>query len=167
MAPPSGDGPSSDPGTDAGRPGWRPGHLERTSRHGARTAERRSSGYNAHRREKGKRRREDDLDAGWYAVLETLRSGSPPFQVGNYYLRDGSLTLDVIDEGSLDRAAQRIVAGLVRLLRLASGETPSVTPSGLCPWCPAITTCEPGQRYSAGRGTWHPPAEDEEDDGGN
>ncbi len=99
----------------------------------------------------GTRRIDDITDAGWYAVLETLRHGVPPFQSGNYYLRDGILDLSVVDSPRVQQAAARIVEGVGRLLRLATGHSSTTTPNALCQWCSEFTSCEPGQRYMAER----------------
>ncbi len=100
----------------------------------------------------GKRRHSDAVDAGWYAVLETLRHGAPPFQVGSYYLRDGELSLVLVTPELISQATARIAQGLRRLVVLAQGAVPTATPNPLCPWCPAISTCEPGRRLSDARG---------------
>ena len=100
----------------------------------------------------GKRRYDDALDADWYAVLEALRHRAPPFQSGSYYLRDGGLDMAVFDAPRLERAAARVADGVSRLVRLAAGEPPTVTPNGLCAWCPALATCGPGRAHAAEQG---------------
>lgn len=100
----------------------------------------------------GNRRYDDVQDAGWYAVLETLRHRSAPFQTGNYYLQDGFLRLETVTPEMLLHHAHRAADGLGRLLRLTTGEEPEVTPTGLCPWCPALPRCAPGRRHTAERG---------------
>ncbi len=100
----------------------------------------------------GKRRHDDALDAGWYAVLETIRHRAAPFQVGTYYLLDGSLDLAVLDGARLVQAARRVADGIERLVGLALGSPPTTSPNGLCPWCPALASCEAGRRYVAEQG---------------
>ncbi|MGH9069846.1 MAG: hypothetical protein ACRDX8_01440 [Acidimicrobiales bacterium] len=100
----------------------------------------------------GRRRQEDRADAGWYAVLETLRHRAPPFQVGTYYLRDGELELDVVTAELMAQASARIAQGLASLARLAHGGVAHANPNPLCPWCPAIASCVPGRRFSFERG---------------
>lgn len=106
----------------------------------------------------GRQRYDDRADAGWYAVLETLRHQAAPFQVGSYYLSDGALQLDVVGSELLERAAQRIGDGLRSLVGLAGGSVAATSPNPLCPWCPAIGHCEPGQRHGSERGGRAPPA---------
>ena len=89
----------------------------------------------------------DSADAGFYSLLETVRHGAPPFQAGTYYLRDGTLDLSVADLDWIDRALARTTDAIARLMRLAAGESPGVTPNGLCPWCPAIIWCAEGRRF--------------------
>lgn len=114
----------------------------------------------------GQRRHDDSLDAGWYAVLETLRHRTPPFQVGTYYLRDGALDLAVADEEFLERAAARVADGIERMVRLGAGKSPDATPNGLCRWCPALDGCPAGREHVEETGTVlgaGPGGSDEED----
>jgi hypothetical protein len=110
----------------------------------------------------GKRRYDDIHDAGWYALLETIRHAQP-FQSGNYYLRDGGLELRVVDREWLEREVARVADGVGRLVRLAAGATARTTPTGLCPWCPAFESCEPGRRHAAESGMDVEAPEDEDD----
>jgi len=95
----------------------------------------------------GARRHEDLADAAWYGLLETLRSRAAPFQSGNYYLRDGSLVLDVVTTETLTRQAARVAEGVRRMVALAGGAEPGTRPSDLCPWCPALRSCPTGRRH--------------------
>lgn len=105
----------------------------------------------------GFQRYDDAADAGWYALLESLRHRAAPFQAGSYYLRSGVLHLEVVTEDLLARATRRACDGVARLVRLAGGAPPHATPNPLCPWCPAIEDCEPGRRYTSGRRDGAPP----------
>ncbi|MGH9075067.1 MAG: PD-(D/E)XK nuclease family protein, partial [Acidimicrobiales bacterium] len=104
----------------------------------------------------GRRRQEDVVEAGWYAVLETLRHLAAPFQVGTYYLRDGTLALEVVTAEVLEQASGRIAEGIRRLVALAGGTEAAANPNPLCPWCPKIDSCEPGRRLASERGTYVP-----------
>jgi hypothetical protein len=46
----------------------------------------------------GARRSGDRVRRRFAALLETLRSGAPPFRVATYYSRDGSLEVDEVDD---------------------------------------------------------------------
>lgn len=115
----------------------------------------------------GTRRYEDREDAAWYALLETLRHEMMPFQTGNYYLRDGGLTLDVVTSEMLERQAGRVAEAVRRMADLGQGRAPIPTPSDLCPWCPALPGCDTGRKYARARdleGASPPPQREDDDD---
>ena len=112
----------------------------------------------------GRERPEHRADMHFYALLETLRSGAPPFQVATYYTGTGALVADPVDEDLLASALARTVDGAARLCRLAAGATPGLAPSGRCPWCPAFPRCGPGRRFAA-QFLDHDGGPDEEPDG--
>jgi hypothetical protein len=93
----------------------------------------------------GRRRIEHRGDLHFYALLETLRSGAPPFRIATYYTRTGELDVEPVTDDVLVGALQRVLAGTVRLCRLAAGSEPARTPNGLCAWCTALPECGPGQ----------------------
>jgi hypothetical protein len=93
----------------------------------------------------GRRRVEHRGDLHFYALLETLRSGAPPFRIATYYTRTGELDVEAVTEDVLLSALQRVLAGAVRLTRLAGGGEPARTPNGLCAWCSDLPRCPPGQ----------------------
>jgi hypothetical protein len=93
----------------------------------------------------GRRRVEHRGDLHFYALLETLRSGAPPFRIATYYTRTGELDVEAVTDDVLVGALQRVLAGTVRLCRLAGGTEPTRTPNGLCAWCTVLPGCEPGQ----------------------
>lgn len=101
----------------------------------------------------GRWRFQDSFDAGWYAVIETLRHGVPPFQTGTYYLRDGALDLVVVSDDLLVQWTSRVADAAERLSQLAAGRNPTTTPNPLCPWCPALPTCQPGRAFVEAGGT--------------
>lgn len=85
-------------------------------------------------------------DLRYYALLETLRVGVPPFRVATYYLDAGRWHHEDITEDLLVAAARRVVAGVTRMAELALGERPAeVTPCGACRFCPLRHDC-PGAR---------------------
>jgi hypothetical protein len=93
----------------------------------------------------GRRRVEHRGDLHFYALLETLRSGAAPFRIATYYTRTGELDVEAVSEDVLVSAVQRVLAGAVRLCRLAAGTEPARSPNGLCAWCSDLPRCEPGQ----------------------
>lgn len=93
----------------------------------------------------GRRRLEHRGDLHFYALLETLRSGAPPFRIATYYTRTGELDVEPVTDDVLVSAVQRVLAGAVRLCRLAAGTEPVRTPNALCAWCSDLPRCEPGR----------------------
>lgn len=93
----------------------------------------------------GARRVEHRADLHFYALVETLRSGAPPFVVATYYTRTGELDTDPVTPELLSAAARRTVTGACALLGLARGNEPRPTPTGLCGRCVALPDCDVGQ----------------------
>ena len=93
----------------------------------------------------GRRRVEHRGDLHFYALLETLRSGAPPFRIATYYTRTGELDVEAVTEDVLVGSLQRVLAGAVKLCRLAAGTEPVRSPNGLCAWCSDLPRCGPGQ----------------------
>jgi hypothetical protein len=93
----------------------------------------------------GRRRVEHRGDLHFYALLETLRSGAPPFRIATYYTRTGELDVEAVGEDVLVGALERVLAGAQRLCRLAAGSEPVRSPNGLCAWCSDLPRCGPGQ----------------------
>lgn len=75
-------------------------------------------------------------DRHFVALVETLRSGVPPFAVATYYTRTGELEVDPVTPVLLVAAARRCRAGI---LALAAPEVRSdvATPDGAGQWCDA------------------------------
>jgi hypothetical protein len=89
-------------------------------------------------------------DLRFYALLETLRIGVPPWKVASYYLDSGTFAVEIVTEGMLEAAARRVVAGAVKLAELRDGgRTPSRQPGPGCSWCPKLAGCRDGQRARA------------------
>ncbi|MHB8328959.1 MAG: PD-(D/E)XK nuclease family protein [Acidimicrobiales bacterium] len=93
----------------------------------------------------GRRRVEHRGDLHLYALMETLRSLSPPFRVATYYTRTGELDVEPVGREVLVGALHRVLTGTTRLCRLAAGAEPTRTPNPLCAWCIGLPECPPGQ----------------------
>jgi len=94
----------------------------------------------------GTRRVEHRGDLHFYALLEALRSGAPPFRIATYYSATGELDAEPVEEETLVRTLARVLDGALRLCRLAAGAEPERTPNPLCAWCAGLRECAPGQR---------------------
>lgn len=110
----------------------------------------------------GGRRLEHRGDLHFYALLETLRSGAPPFRIATYYTRTGELDVEPVSEDVLVGAVQRVLGGAVRLCHLAAGAEPMRTPNPLCAWCAGLPGCGPGQQRAGTDGA-RKPGEDTDD----
>jgi hypothetical protein len=93
----------------------------------------------------GRRRVEHRGDLHLYALLETLRSGAPPFRVATFYSATGELDVEPVGRDVLLGALHRVLAGAQRLCRVAAGAEPELSPNPLCNWCPDLPGCEPGR----------------------
>ena len=96
----------------------------------------------------GRRRVEHRGDLQLYALMETLRSGAPPFRIATYYSATGELDVEPVRREVLHGALHRVVVAASRLCRLAAGAQASPTPNALCTWCAALPKCAEGQRQA-------------------
>jgi hypothetical protein len=87
-------------------------------------------------------------DLRFYALVETLRLGTPPRLVASYHLDSGRAHTELVSEGLLHAAAARTIDGAVVLHQLEVGtRAPEVRPGGGCRWCPALASCGPGRAH--------------------
>jgi hypothetical protein len=96
-------------------------------------------------------RPEDRAELGFYAVIETLRVGAPPFAVAAFYTSTAGLDVIPVTEEFLLTAVHRIIKGTKTVCELAGGREPDRTPNLGCGRCPELTRCEPGQQAIARR----------------
>ena len=81
-------------------------------------------------------------DLRFYALLETLRSGVPPFRVVSWYLDSGQCQAEDVDEDLLGVAARRLADGARTLYELdVLGRQPVLRPGPVCRFCPARDDC--------------------------
>jgi hypothetical protein len=89
-------------------------------------------------------------DLRFYALVETLRVGTPPRAVASSYLDSGDLHVESVTEDHLDAAVARTVDGVERMVALRyEGDEAVRRPSGACRWCPVRDDCEPGRAFLA------------------
>ena len=73
----------------------------------------------------GVRRPEHAADLRFCALIETLRTGVPPFVVATYYSRNGELDVEPVDGDVLVAAARRTAAALRALRPVAGAADPA------------------------------------------
>jgi hypothetical protein len=91
-------------------------------------------------------------DLRFYALLETIRLGTPPRMLATYYLDTGRPFPETVTEGLLDAALQRTIAGAIRMAELAhTDREPVLRPGPSCRWCSLLATCDTGRAWTERR----------------
>ncbi|MEA2901497.1 MAG: hypothetical protein QOH36_1384 [Actinomycetota bacterium] len=91
-------------------------------------------------------------DLRFYALVQTLRIGVPPFRVASYYLDTATFHAEDVTVEMLAVAVRRTVDGAVKMARLLEKDVPAaISPGPTCTWCTLRTTCEGPARYQASR----------------
>lgn len=98
----------------------------------------------------GKPCRSHTDDLRFYALLETLRAGVPPFRVASWYLDSGQCHHEDVDEELLQAASRRLVDGARKIYELdVARREPTLTAGPVCLYCSARHGCpEAGRRVS-------------------
>ena len=79
----------------------------------------------------------------FYALLDTLRCGVPPFRLVIHYLDAGDMVHEDVTEDVLEAAMRRTIAAATKLVELRIGlRSPSVTPNPACRWCCIRNECD-------------------------
>jgi hypothetical protein len=90
-------------------------------------------------------------DLRFYALLETLRVGTPPCLLASYYLDSGRPQHERVTEGVLEAAVVRTVAAAERLVELRhGGASPTKRTGARCRWCAIAAGCREGQAFLNG-----------------
>jgi len=96
----------------------------------------------------GRRSRTHIDDLRYYALIETVRFGTPPRALASYYLDESRLSVETMSQDLLWSAADRVIAGVERHVTLLAGEdAPVYRPSLACQWCPMLRDCETGEAF--------------------
>jgi hypothetical protein len=103
-----------------------------------------------------------DLKTGWsyphhfddlrfYALLQTLKVGVPPYRVATYYLDSATFHHEDVTPATLEIAAGRTVDGVRKIARLLDpAGAAAITPGPTCRWCRQRDDCEgPAQLAAA------------------
>ncbi len=87
-------------------------------------------------------------DLRFYALVETLRLGTPPRRLASYYLDSATVRAEDVTVGLLEAAAARVIDGVERLVELRAGQREANTrPSWSCRWCIALADCVVGRTF--------------------
>ncbi|MFN8041576.1 MAG: PD-(D/E)XK nuclease family protein [Acidimicrobiales bacterium] len=104
-------------------------------------------------------------DLRYYALVETLRLGTPPRKLASYYLDGARAHPEDVTEDLLEAAARRVVAGATRLVELRRDPSVARTrPGPACRWCALSATCDDGRRFLDGDDRLDPPDPDDDPD---
>ncbi len=88
-------------------------------------------------------------DARFYALVESVRSLTPPYRVATYYLDSGTFHAEDVDEDLLEAALCRLVDGARKIAGVETGGQVTYTPGVMCRYCPVHTSCTPGRTWLA------------------
>lgn len=87
-------------------------------------------------------------DLRYYALIDTLRIGTPPRMLVTSYLDSGQLWVEEVTVDLLAATVDRVVDAVGRIATLEAGERdPVKRPSTSCRWCPIKDTCEEGAAF--------------------
>jgi hypothetical protein len=90
-------------------------------------------------------------DLGFYALVETLRTGVPPRKVATYYLDAADAHAEDVTESLLHSAVRRTLDGINALIEVEiEKRTPIRRPGNPCRWCPLSSGCAEGQAWLTG-----------------
>jgi hypothetical protein len=87
-------------------------------------------------------------DLRFYALLETMRMGTPPRMLATYYLDSGTPFPEAVTPAVLEVALHRTIDGATRMAQLLHTEAAPTRRTGpSCRWCPLLTQCTDGQAH--------------------
>ncbi len=87
-------------------------------------------------------------DLRFYALLDTLKIGTPPRLLVSYYLDAGEPRREAVTEEMLWSTAKRTVDATAKMVEIDSDQRePTRTPSGACRFCPIRSSCDEGRQY--------------------
>lgn len=87
-------------------------------------------------------------DLRFYALLETIRMGTPPRMLATYYLDSGRPFPEAVSEPVLEVALHRTIDGATRMAHLLHSDAAPVRRTGpSCRWCPMLSSCDDGQAH--------------------
>jgi hypothetical protein len=89
-------------------------------------------------------------DLRFYALLDTLRVGVPPFRLASWYLDSGRLAAEDVTPELLEATVRRVVAAATKAIELRLGlRSPSTNANPACRWCRLREDCDTAAAWGA------------------
>jgi hypothetical protein len=90
-------------------------------------------------------------DLRFYALLETLKIGTPPRLLASYYLESATPHPERVTEALLEAAVARTVDGVAKMIELSYTDSEPIKRAGSsCRWCPILAGCDVGRAHLDG-----------------
>lgn len=91
-------------------------------------------------------------DLRFYALIQAIRIGVPPFRVASYYLDSASFAAEDVTAETLEIAVRRTLDGVRKMVEVRAGQRPAVvTPCPRCRYCRIRAECDGARAWEAGR----------------
>lgn len=89
-------------------------------------------------------------DLRFYALVQTLRVGVPPFRVASYYLDTATFHAEDVTADVLEIGVRRVVEGVRKMARLRGpAAVATLSPGPACGYCAAGADCVAAAAYRA------------------
>ena len=89
-------------------------------------------------------------DLRFYALVQAIRIGVPPFRVASYYLETAGFHAEDVTETTLAIALHRTEQGVAKMIELrAKQREPEITPCPRCRYCRIKSTCDGARQWDA------------------
>jgi len=89
-------------------------------------------------------------DLRFYALIQAMRIGVPPFRVASYYLDSAGFAAEDVTEHTLAAALHRTEAGVAKIIELRTNQREAaVTPCPRCRYCRIRSTCDGARQWAA------------------
>ncbi len=87
-------------------------------------------------------------DLRFYALVDTMKIGTPPRLLVSLYLDQARPVVQNVTTDVLESELRRVVDGVGHMIELLTGaREPDLSPSPACRWCPLLADCETGARH--------------------
>jgi hypothetical protein len=88
-------------------------------------------------------------DLRFYALIQTVRIGVPPFRVASYYLDSANFSAEDVSADNLEIALRRTIDGARKIAEVRSAaRPPTITPGPRCRYCCARSTCDGARAWA-------------------